>query len=87
MTIATVDRFVFEIHDSFAAGNECSNVGVIHITMVTASATARASSPTVSTTPARWSRCARSGSWTAAMATARQLDSALRIRLSRRLAH
>lgn len=33
MTIATVDRFVFEIHDSFAAGNECSNVGTIHITI------------------------------------------------------
>lgn len=33
LTIATVDRFVFEIHDSFAAGNECSNVGVIHITI------------------------------------------------------
>ena len=33
LTIANVDRFVFEIHDSFAAGNECSNVGVIHVTM------------------------------------------------------
>ena len=32
-TIATVDRFVFEIHDSFAAGHECSNVGTIHLTM------------------------------------------------------
>ena len=33
LTIANVDKFVFEIHDSFAAGNECSNVGTIHITM------------------------------------------------------
>jgi ketosteroid isomerase-like protein len=32
-TIATVDQFVFEIHDSFAAGNECTNVGVIHMRM------------------------------------------------------
>ena len=32
-TIATVDRFVFEITDSFAAGTECANVGTIHITM------------------------------------------------------
>ena len=30
-TIATVDTFVFEIHDSFAAGNECANTGVIHM--------------------------------------------------------
>jgi steroid delta-isomerase len=30
LTIATVDRFVFEITDSFAAGDECANVGVIH---------------------------------------------------------
>ncbi len=29
-TIANVERFVFEINDSFAAGNECANVGVIH---------------------------------------------------------
>jgi ketosteroid isomerase-like protein len=32
-TIATVDQFVFEIHDSFAAGLECTNVGVIHMRM------------------------------------------------------
>ena len=32
-TIANVDRFVFEIVDSFAAGNECANVGTIHTTM------------------------------------------------------
>jgi ketosteroid isomerase-like protein len=32
MTIGTVARFVFEIHDSFAAGDECANVGVIHTT-------------------------------------------------------
>ena len=32
-TIATVQTFVFEIHDSFAAGNECANTGVIHMTM------------------------------------------------------
>jgi ketosteroid isomerase-like protein len=32
-TIATVKTFVFEIHDSFAAGNECANTGVIHMTM------------------------------------------------------
>ena len=32
-TIATVSTFVFEIHDSFAAGNECTNVGVIRMTM------------------------------------------------------
>jgi steroid Delta-isomerase len=30
LTIANVERFVFEITDSFAAGNECANVGVIH---------------------------------------------------------
>jgi steroid Delta-isomerase len=29
-TIANVARFVFEITDSFAAGHECANVGVIH---------------------------------------------------------
>jgi ketosteroid isomerase-like protein len=33
LTIAGVDRFVFEITDSFAAGNECANVGTIHVTM------------------------------------------------------
>jgi ketosteroid isomerase-like protein len=32
-TIATVRTFVFEIHDSFAAGTECANTGVIHMTM------------------------------------------------------
>jgi ketosteroid isomerase-like protein len=32
-TIATVATFVFEIHDSFAAGNECANTGVIRMTM------------------------------------------------------
>jgi steroid Delta-isomerase len=32
-TIGTVDRFVFEITDSFAAGHECANVGTIHTTM------------------------------------------------------
>jgi hypothetical protein len=32
-TIGTVDRFVFEITDSFAAGNECANVGVIRTTL------------------------------------------------------
>lgn len=32
-TIANVDQFVFEITDSFAAGNECANVGTIHTTM------------------------------------------------------
>jgi ketosteroid isomerase-like protein len=32
-TIANVDRFVFEITDSFAAGNECANYGTIHTTM------------------------------------------------------
>ena len=32
-TIANVERFVFEITDSFAAGNECANVGTIHTTM------------------------------------------------------
>jgi steroid Delta-isomerase len=30
LTIANVQRFVFEITDSFAAGHECANVGVIH---------------------------------------------------------
>ena len=33
LTIAGVDRFVFEITDSFAGGNECANVGTIHVTM------------------------------------------------------
>lgn len=32
-TIAGVETFVFEIHDSFAAGNECANVGTIHTTL------------------------------------------------------
>ena len=32
-TIANVRTFVFEIHDSFAAGDECANTGVIHMTM------------------------------------------------------
>jgi ketosteroid isomerase-like protein len=32
MTIATMTRFVFEIRDSFVAGDECANVGVIHTT-------------------------------------------------------
>jgi len=32
-TIANVEAFVFEITDSFAAGNECANVGTIHTTM------------------------------------------------------
>jgi steroid delta-isomerase len=32
-TIATVATFVFEIHDSFAAGDECANTGVIRMTM------------------------------------------------------
>ena len=30
LTIAKVERFVFEIRDSFAAGSECVNVGTIH---------------------------------------------------------
>lgn len=33
LTIANTERFVFEINDSFAAGNECANVGTIHVTM------------------------------------------------------
>lgn len=33
LTIATVERFVFEIRDSFAAGDECANTGVIHTTL------------------------------------------------------
>jgi ketosteroid isomerase-like protein len=32
-TIANVQTFVFEIHDSFAAGNECANTGVIRMIM------------------------------------------------------
>jgi hypothetical protein len=32
-TIATIDTFVFEITDSFAAGNECANIGTIHTTL------------------------------------------------------
>jgi ketosteroid isomerase-like protein len=32
-TIGNVDRFVFEITDSFAAGHECANIGTIHTTM------------------------------------------------------
>ena len=32
ITIATMSRFVFEIHDSFVSGDECANVGVIHTT-------------------------------------------------------
>jgi steroid delta-isomerase len=33
LTIATVQRFVFEINDSFVAGNECANVAVFHTTL------------------------------------------------------
>jgi steroid Delta-isomerase len=33
LTIGTIDRFVFEIHDSFACANECVNIGVIHTTL------------------------------------------------------
>jgi ketosteroid isomerase-like protein len=33
ITIGTIARFVFEIHDSFACANECVNVGVIHTTL------------------------------------------------------
>ena len=32
ITIGTMARFVFEIHDSFVSGDECANVGVIHTT-------------------------------------------------------
>ena len=32
ITIGTMSRFVFEIHDSFVAGDECANVGIIHTT-------------------------------------------------------
>jgi ketosteroid isomerase-like protein len=32
-TIGIVETFVFEITDSFAAGNECANVGTIHTTL------------------------------------------------------
>lgn len=31
MTIATVERFEFDIRDSFAAGNEVANVGTIRV--------------------------------------------------------
>jgi steroid Delta-isomerase len=33
LTIANVQRFVFEITDSFAAGDECANVGTIRTTL------------------------------------------------------
>lgn len=33
LTIATIERFVFEINDSFACADECVNVGVIHTTL------------------------------------------------------
>lgn len=33
LTIGTVERFVFEIDDSFAAGSECVNVGTIRTTL------------------------------------------------------
>ena len=33
LTIAPVQRFVFEIHDSFAAGSECANVATFHTTL------------------------------------------------------
>ncbi|MDT4901018.1 MAG: steroid Delta-isomerase [Pseudonocardiales bacterium] len=32
ITIGTMSRFVFEIQDSFASGDECANIGVIHTT-------------------------------------------------------
>ena len=32
ITIGTMAKFVFEIHDSFVSGDECANVGVIHTT-------------------------------------------------------
>jgi ketosteroid isomerase-like protein len=32
IAIGPIARFVFEIHDSFVAGDECANVGVIHTT-------------------------------------------------------
>jgi hypothetical protein len=33
LTIATIERFAFEINDSFACAAECVNVGVIHTTL------------------------------------------------------
>jgi steroid delta-isomerase len=33
LTIAPVERFVFEIKDSFAAGNECANFATFHTTL------------------------------------------------------
>ena len=33
LTIATIERFVFEINDSFACAAECVNVGIIHTTL------------------------------------------------------
>ena len=33
LTIATIERFVFEINDSFARAAECVNVGIIHTTL------------------------------------------------------
>ena len=33
LTIAPVEHFVFEIHDSFAAGSECANVATFHTTL------------------------------------------------------
>jgi ketosteroid isomerase-like protein len=33
LTIAPVERFVFEINDSFAAGHECANYGTFHTTL------------------------------------------------------
>jgi steroid delta-isomerase len=33
MTIGPVEKFVFEINDSFAAGNECANVARFHTTL------------------------------------------------------
>jgi ketosteroid isomerase-like protein len=32
ITIGTMARFVFEIRDSFACGDECANIGTIHTT-------------------------------------------------------
>jgi ketosteroid isomerase-like protein len=32
ITIGTMARFVFEIHDSFVCGDECANIGTIHTT-------------------------------------------------------
>ncbi len=33
LTIAPVERFVFEIKDSFVAGNECANFATFHTTL------------------------------------------------------